>query len=77
MAVNQQKLLSVLRDQVSLIREADRVPGYRVDVLETLVQIVVLEREHLEARTQIQKKVNSQTEALASILFDAGWEPSR
>ena len=76
MAINQQKLLSVLRDQVNLISEHDRVPGYRDDVLETLVQIVVLEREHLEARTQIQKKVNNQTEALASVLFNGDWEPS-
>ena len=77
MTVNQQKLLSVLRNQVDLINEAERVPGYRVDVFETLVQIVILEREHLEARTQIQKKVNDQAQALASVLFNAAWEPSR
>lgn len=77
MTVNHQKLLSVLHDQVNLINEADRVPGYRVDVLETLAHIVALEREHLEARTQIQKKVNDQAEALASVLFDADWEPAR
>ena len=76
MAINQQKLLAVLRDQVHLINEADRVAGYRVDVYETLVQIVVLEREHLAARTQIQKKVADQTQALAKVLLEEGWEPS-
>ena len=76
MPINQQKLLAVLRDQVHLINEADRVAGYRVDVYETLVQIVVLEREHLAARTQIQKKVTDQTQALAKVLFEEGWEPS-
>lgn len=76
MTVSQQKLLSVLRDQVKLIDEEDRVVGYQVDVFETLVQIVVLERENLAARTQIQKKVTDQTQALATVLFNEGWEPS-
>ena len=76
MTLNHQKLLSVLHDQLNLINEGDRGLGYHVDLFETLVQIVVLEREHLEARTQIQKKVIDQTQALASVLFKAGWEPN-
>ncbi len=76
MTVSQQKLLAVLREQVDRIDETDRVPGYRGDVLETLAQIVVLEKEHLEARTQIQKKINDKAQALATVLLKAGWEPS-
>ncbi|MCY3632473.1 MAG: hypothetical protein F4129_08245 [Acidimicrobiia bacterium] len=74
--VSQQKLLSVIRDRVDQIDESDRVPGYRRDLLETLAQIVVLEKEHLEAKTQIQKKINDQAQALGTILHKAGWEPS-
>lgn len=74
--VSQQKLLSVIRDRVDQIDESDRVPGYRRDLLETLAQIVVLEKEHLEARTQIQKKINDKAQALGTILLKAGWEPS-
>lgn len=76
MTVSQQKLLSVIRDRVDQIDESDRVPGYRRDLLETLAQIVVLEKEHLEAKTQIQKKINDQAQALGTILHKAGWEPS-
>ena len=76
MTVSQQKLLSVIRDRVDQIDESDRVPGYRRDLLETLAQIVVLEKEHLEARTQIQKKINDKAQALGTILHKAGWEPS-
>ena len=76
MIVNQQKLLEVLRDQVSLIDETKRVPGYRTDILETLAQIVLLEREHLEAKTRIQQKVTDKAQALAILLLEAGWEPS-
>ena len=76
MIVNQQKLLEVLRDQVSLIDETKRVPGYRTDILETLAQIVLLEREHLEAKTRIQQKVTDKAQALATLLLEAGWEPS-
>ena len=74
MTVGEQKLLAVLREQVEAIEE--RMPGYRGHVLETLAQIVVLEREHLEARTQIQKKISDKAQALAMILMKAGWEPS-
>ena len=76
MTVSQQKLLSVIRDRVDQIDEADRVPGYRGDLLETLAQIVVLEKEHLEARTQIQKKINDKAQALGTVLLRDGWEPS-
>lgn len=74
--VSQQKLLSVIRDRVDQIDESDRVPGYRRDLLETLAQIVVLEKEHLETRTQIQKKINDKAQALGTILHKSGWEPS-
>ena len=76
MTVSQQKLLAVLREQVDRIDETDRVPGYRQDVLETLARIVVLEKEHLEARTQIQKKINDKAQALATVLLRADWKPS-
>ncbi|MDE0652425.1 MAG: hypothetical protein OXI26_02070 [bacterium] len=76
MTVSQQKLLAVLREQVDRIDETARVRGYRGDVLETLAQIVILEKEHLEARTQIQKKINDKAQALATVLLRAGWEPS-
>ena len=76
MSVNQQKLLTVLQDQLGSIDEAARVSGYRDDVLETLAQIIALEREHLEAKTQIQRKINDKAQTLARVLLDDGWEPS-
>ena len=76
MIVSQHKLLAVLRDQVDRISENERVPRYRQDVMATLAEIVVLEKEHLDARTQIQKKVTDKTHALATVLLRAGWEPS-
>ena len=76
MTVSQHKLLTVLREQVAQIDEEARVPDYRSHLLETLAQIVVLEKEHLEARIPIQKRVTDQSQALATILLKAGWEPS-
>ncbi len=74
MTVSQQKLLSVLRDQVNELDESERVTGYRQQLMETLAQIVVLEKEHLEARTQIQKKITDKAHALAKVLTQQGWE---
>ncbi len=76
MTVSQQKLITVLRQQVDALDETTRVPGYRDHLFETLAQIVVLEREHLEARTQIQKKINDKAKALATSLIEADWQPS-
>ncbi len=76
MTVSERKLLKVLRTHVSMLDESNRVPGYRDDVLETLAQIVILEKENLEARTQIQKKITDQANALGRVLIDGDWEQS-
>lgn len=76
MTVSQQKLITVLKERVDELDEEARVPGYREHLFETLAQIVVLEREHLEARTQIQKKINDKAKALATTLINADWKPT-
>lgn len=75
MTVTQEKLLTVLRAKVQEFDEGTRIPGYRQRLIEALAQIVLLERENLEAGTQIQKKVTDQTQALGRLLSDSGWRP--
>jgi len=76
MSVTQQKLMAVLRERVNDIVEGTRVPGYQRQLLEALSEIVFLEREHLEAATQIQKKVTDKAYALGTTLYSGGWKPA-
>ena len=76
MLVTQQKLITVLSDQIDQIDEDTRVEGYRHDLFDILGQIVMLEKEHLESRTQIQKKVSDKAQALATTLLREGWDPT-
>lgn len=73
MAVKQTKLISTLRDKVDEIDESSRVPGYHEYLWKALSEIVMLERAHKEAATQIQKKVTDQIVVLGDHLHAQGW----
>lgn len=75
MTVSQQKLLTVLREHTDAVDEGDRVKGYCNELFATLVDVVVLEREHRQAAIQIQKRVSAKCEALGQILASKGWSP--
>lgn len=66
MAVDQRKLISVMRDAVAGVEE--RYDGYRKDLFDHVAQIVMLEREHERKATQIQKKVADKVSALGSLV---------
>lgn len=66
MAVDQRKLIAVMRESVQQIE--DRYPQYRRELLDYVSQIVMLEREHERRATQIQKKVSDRVSALSALL---------
>lgn len=72
MAVDQQKLIAVMRDAVAGVEE--RYPGYRRHLFDYVAQIVMLEREHERKATQIQKKIGDCVAALGT-LVDKNMEP--
>lgn len=74
MSVDQRKLITVLKSAVDDVE--DRYPGYHRDLLDYVAQIVMLEREHEQKATQIQKKVNDRVDAL-SVLIDKNGGGSR
>jgi len=67
-AVDQRRLISVMRGAVSRIEE--RYDGYRDDLFDYLSQIVMLEREHQRQATQIQKKVGDKVSALGTYIYN-------
>ena len=73
MAVDQRKLIAVMRDAVAGVEE--RYLGYRGDLFDYVAQIVMLEREHERKATQIQKKVGDRVSALGT-LIDKNLQPA-
>ena len=66
MAVDQRKLIIVMRNAVASVE--DRYPGYQTDLFDYVAQIVMLEREHERKAIQIQKKVSDKVAALGTLL---------
>lgn len=66
MAVDQRKLIAVMRDAVATVDE--RYSGYRTALFDYVAQIVMLEREHERKATQIQKKVGDKVAALGTLI---------
>lgn len=66
MAVDQRKLIAVMRDAVAGVEE--RYAGYPSDLFDYVAQIVMLEREHERKATQIQKKVSDRVASLGALL---------
>lgn len=66
MAVDQRKLIAVMREAVAGVDE--RYGGYRTDLFDHVAQIVMLEREHERKATQIQKKVGDKVGALGTLI---------
>lgn len=66
MAVDQRKLIAVMRQAVESVEE--RYVGYRSDLFDYVAQIVMLEREHERKATQIQKKIGDRVGALGTLV---------
>lgn len=66
MAVDQRKLIAVMRQAVESTEE--RYVGYRSDLFDYVAQIVMLEREHERKATQIQKKIGDRVGALGTLI---------
>lgn len=66
MAVDQRKLIAVMREAVASLEE--RYPDYHTDLFDYVAQIVMLEREHERKATQIQKKVSDRVAALGTLI---------
>lgn len=68
MALNQQKLVSIIMD------EADKLPkrceGYREEVIETLREIITLEHKHRREGINIKQKIADKCNALGRFLSE-------
>jgi len=74
MAVNKAQLIETLRQQVSAIDEADRIKGYRQELLVTLAEIVEVESANRLRKTNVQQDVTAKCETLGMTLLNGGWQ---
>ena len=68
MALNQKKLISIIMHESGKLPE--RCNGYREEVLETLCDIITLERQHQREGTYIKQKIADKCNALGRYLSD-------
>ena len=68
MALNQQKLISIIMSEVRKLPE--RCSGYRHEVIDTLGEIIDLERRHRREGIYIKQKIADKCNALGRFLSD-------
>ena len=68
MALNQQKLISIIMDESRKLPE--RCKGYRDEVIDTLCDIIELEHQHRREGIYIKQKITDKCNALGRFLSD-------
>ena len=68
MALSQQKLVSIIMDEAGKLPE--RCEGYREEVIETLCEIVTLERQHRREGIYIKQKITDKCNTLGRFLSE-------
>lgn len=68
MALNQQKLVSIIIDEAGKLSE--RCQGYRHEMIDTLGEIITLERSHRSEGLYIKQKIADKCNALGRYLWE-------
>ena len=68
MALNQQKLVAIIMEESRRLPE--RCEGYKAEVIETLCDIITLERQHRREGMYIKQKVADKCNALGRFLAE-------
>lgn len=69
MALNQQKLITIIMEEAGKLPE--RCNGYRDEVIETLSEIITLERQHRREGIYIKQKIADKCNALGRFLSES------
>lgn len=68
MALNQEKLISIIMEEATKLPE--RCDGYREEVIETLCDILTLERQHRREGIYIKQKITDKCNTLGRFLSE-------
>ena len=66
MPLNDRKIITIILDECESIQE--RCGGYREELIETITEIIALERQHRVQGTNIQQKINDKCSAAGNFL---------
>lgn len=66
MPLNDRKIITIILDECESIEE--RCDGYREELVETITEIIALERQHRVQGTNIQQKINDKCNAAGNFL---------
>ena len=68
MPLHSKKVISIIIDECNVAE--NRCDGYRVELAETLSDIITLEKKHRIQGTNIQQKINDKCSALGRYLLE-------
>ena len=66
MPLNDRKIITIILDECESIE--DRCDGYREELVETITEIIALEREHRIQGTNIQQRISDKCNAAGDFL---------
>lgn len=66
MPLNDRKIITIILDECESIQE--RCDGYREELVETITEIIALEREHRIQGTNIQQRISDKCNAAGDFL---------
>ena len=66
MSISNQKVVTIILDECALIEE--RCPGYKEELVDTLVEIIEAEEQHRVQGTHIQKKIDDRCNSTGDFL---------
>lgn len=67
MPAPQRQVLEAIRRQCEKVEE--RMPGYRKELLETLAEVIHIERGHQKTATNVVQQIENKCEAVAELLL--------
>ncbi|MCY4384868.1 MAG: hypothetical protein OXE44_17180 [Nitrospinae bacterium] len=68
MPLNERKIIGIILDECNTVEE--RCDGYREELIDSITDIITLERQHLVQGTNIQQKVNDKCNAAGLFLTE-------
>ena len=68
MSFNAQKMANLIQNECESIEE--KCPGYRKEILNAIIEILIAEKDHKEQKTNIQKQVTQACDAVGKFLYE-------
>ena len=68
MSLNAEKMANLIQNECESVE--DKCPGYRKEILNAIIEILIAEKDHKAQKTNIQKRVDQTCDAVGKFLYE-------